>query len=245
MSRIHTQHNIHMQMQYFVSSHRANTKQDEWHTVFTDTSHHQERESEQPPKNLFILCIPFSVYLPFISAFTHMVLSPNNELHHPLLGFLPSLTQPFVIWLDALIYSHSCSCSAFTFPPSFKLIPACCLHSYAKFTTVLFLLNVPSIISSSLQQMMGKVPSCRDLSGTFQSCRAEWQSVGTICDTQSCKQLITSYLALYLTQHGRMESEVCFSRQWHQAELWRRVHTQTHSFLAHLCEDIHWHKASS
>lgn len=35
--------------------------------------------------------------------------------------------------------------------------PRLCLPSYARFTTALLLLNVPSIIYSSLQQMMGKL----------------------------------------------------------------------------------------
>lgn len=117
------------------------------------------------------------------------------------------------------------------FLPSFSLIPSCYFHAYARFTTVLFLLNIPSIINASLWQMTGKVLSCRDLSGTVQSCRTVWQCVGTICDIQSFNQLITSCLPFYLTGHSWMESRVSFSQQWHQAELWRSegAHTNTHT----------------
>lgn len=156
---------------------------------------------------------------------------------HLLKGFFPSLfSQPSVIhslllsdWMLSFTLIHALALHA-PFLPSFSLTPLC-FPSYARFTTVLFLLNIPSIIYSSLQQMTGKLCSCRGLSGTIQSCRTEWQRVGTICDTQSCKHLITSCLPLYLTGHGWLGRGLSFSQQWYQAELWRRegIHTQTHT----------------
>lgn len=150
----------------------------------------------------------------------------------PRAGFPPhfSLNRLLFIafcYLTALICSHSCSCSTRTSPPLlYPTLSALPPTPGSRPHCSSWTLPLSSIHHSNNDRY---AESCRSLCGTIQSCGAEWQRVSTICDIQSCKQLISSCLPLYLTGHGWMEGGVSFSQQWYQAELRRREAIHIHT----------------